>query len=86
MLEFQGQQHYEFVKFFFEKESDFKKRQELDRLKISAALAMKIPLYCIPYWELDNLKSFEDLIKPEFLAKSKFHNDDVFRTKNQYGK
>ena len=80
LLEFQGQQHYEFVKFFFEKESDFKKRQELDRLKISAALAMKIPLYCIPYWELDNLKSFEDLIKPEFLAKSKFHNDDVFRT------
>ena len=79
LLEFNGQQHYEFVKLFFNKESDFRKRQELDRLKISASLAMKIPLYCIPYWDLENLKNFGDLINPKFLVHSKFHNDEVWR-------
>lgn len=79
LIEFQGKQHYQLIPHFFKDRSSFLKSQERDRLKISAALAMKIPLYCIPYWDIDTIKNFEDLIKPEYLAKSKFHNDDSYR-------
>ena len=81
LLEYQGIQHYEYSAFFFKKKSDFTKAQERDRLKASAALSMRIPLYCIPYWDLDNLKNFEDLVKPEYLVRSKFHNDDAWRAR-----
>ena len=79
LLEYQGPQHYEYSAFFFKKKSDFTKAQERDRMKISAALSMGIPLYCIPYWELDNIKNFKDLLNDEYLARSKFHNDDAWR-------
>lgn len=78
-LEYNGEQHYEYIKYFFENLSDFKHRQELDRLKISAALADNIPLYCIPYWEFDNIQTFSDLTQSKFLAKNKFHNDIIWR-------
>lgn len=79
LFEYQGPQHYEFISFFFKKRSDFTKAQERDRLKASAALAMGIPLYCIPYWDLEKLKNFGDLLKPEYLVHSKFHNDETWR-------
>lgn len=85
-IEFQGIQHMEFSPFFYKNRSDFLKAQERDRIKISYCLSHGIKLYCIPYWELDNLSSVDDLFAQKFLAKSKFHNDDVFRIKNQYGK
>ena len=79
LLECNGIQHYEYNTFFFKKKSDFTKAQERDRMKISAALSMGIPLYCIPYWELDNIKNFKDLLNDKYLARSKFHNDDTWR-------
>lgn len=86
LLEVNGEQHYTFNKKFYKNKSEFLKAQERDRRKISYALAHGMKIYCIPYWEIDNLSSPEDLFAQKFLAKSKFHNDDVFRTKNQYGK
>lgn len=80
LFEYQGPQHYEYNSHFFKKKSDFTKAQERDRQKICASLAMNIPLYCIPYWELENIKSFEDLLNDKFLARNKFHNDDTWRT------
>jgi len=79
LLEYNGEQHYEYINYFFKNLSDFKHRQELDRLKISAALANNIPIYCIPYWEFDNIQTFSDLIQKKFLAHSKFHNDEAYR-------
>ena len=73
----------EFSPFFHKSRSDFLKAQERDRIKITYCLSHGIKLYCIPYWELDNLSSVEDLFAQKFLAKSKFHNDIVFRTKKQ---
>ena len=86
LLEVNGEQHYIFTKSFYKNKSEFLKAQERDRRKISYALAHNIKIYCIPYWEIDNIKTFDDLFSQKFLAKSKFHNDDVFRIKNQYGK
>lgn len=78
-LEFQGMQHMVYSPFFHKKRSDFTKAQERDRTKISYCLAHNIKLYCIPYWDLEKLYTFEDLIKPEYLARSKFHNDEAYR-------
>ena len=78
-LEVQGAQHYEFSKLFHKKRSDFTKAQERDRAKISYCLAHDIKLYCIPYWEIDNICTINDLLQEKFLAHSKFHNDEVWR-------
>lgn len=79
LIEFQGQQHYIFVSKFYSNRSDFTKACERDRRKISYCLAKKIPLYIIPYWELENLNSSNDLFQDKFLARSKFHNDIAYR-------
>ena len=78
-LEIQGPHHYEFNKFFYKKRSEYLKAKERDRKKISYCLAHHIALYCIPYWEIDNLTSFSDMTQKKFLALSKFHNDEVWR-------
>jgi hypothetical protein len=83
LCEVQGEQHYIYNKKFYKNKSDFLKAQERDRRKISYALAHGIKIYCIPYWEIENISSVEDLFSQKFLAKSKFHNDIVYRTKNQ---
>ena len=79
ILEANGSQHYIFTKKFYKNKSEFLKAQERDRRKVSYALAHGIKIYCIPYWEMDNISSVEDLFNDKFLAKSKFHNDDAFR-------
>lgn len=83
VLEVNGIQHYVFNKKFYKNKSEFLKAQERDRRKISYALAHGIKIYCIPYWEIDNISTLDDLFAQKFLAKSKFHNDDVFRIKTR---
>lgn len=79
LLEYDGQQHFQYIKHFDNKITNFKHRQELDRLKNAGALAMGIKLYRIPYWDLDTLNDFNDLVRPQYLVTSKFHNDEVYR-------
>lgn len=79
VIEVQGEQHYKFVKSFYSSKTDFKKAQERDRRKISYCLARGIKIYCIPYWEISHIHTFKDLIQPKFLARTKFHNDNVYR-------
>lgn len=79
LLEINGAQHYENISFFYKNRIEFKKAQERDRRKISYALANDIPLYIIPYWEIENIKNFNDIVQKKFLAKSKYHNDNIVR-------
>ena len=51
------------------------KQQENDRLKNSYCLANNIPLYRIPYWEIQNIKNFSDILQEKFKVKTKWHND-----------
>ena len=73
--EIQGQQHYQFIQKFYSSRAEFEKAKERDRRKISYCLAHNIPLYIIPYWELDNLRTATDLFQPKFRATSKWKND-----------
>lgn len=79
LIEFNGAQHYAFTPYFHKNRSDFLKAQERDRRKISYALARHIPLYCIPYWDLETLHLFKDLLRAPYLVTSKFHNDEAWR-------
>lgn len=82
-IECQGAQHYEFCKKFHKKRSDFTKAQERDRIKISWCLAHNIKLYCIPYWDISKITSFDDITNEVYLAHSKFHNDEAFRAQKR---
>ena len=75
IIELQGAQHYEQVPKFHRTRAEFEGAKERDRRKISYCLAHNIPIYCIPYWELDNLNTAADLFNPKFLARSRWKND-----------
>lgn len=79
LIEFQGAEHYEFIPYFHKNRSDFLQRQVYDERKIKAALTANIPLYCIPYWDLDRITSIDDLLNPIYIATSKNHNYNAWR-------
>jgi len=79
LIELQGQQHYQQVKKFHRTRAEFVAAQERDRRKISYCLANQIPLYVIPYWELDKLTSAADLFQEKFRARDRWKNDKDWR-------
>ena len=79
LIEVDGAQHYKFLKIFHKKRQDFLKAQERDRRKNSYVLAHNIPLYRIPYFEIENIKTFQDILQDKFLVKDKWHCDNVAR-------
>lgn len=79
IIEVDGVQHYKFSKIFHKKRQDFLKAQERDRRKNSYCLSHNISLYRIPYFEVENIKQFKDIIQDKFLVKDKWHCDNVAR-------
>lgn len=76
LIEVNGQQHYYEV---WGGRNTLLKQQEHDRRKISYALANQIPLYLIPFWDINSLTSAADLFQDKYLAKTRWHNDEVWR-------
>ena len=79
IIEYNGEQHYHFVKKFYKTPNEWRKMQENDRRKISYCLANNIPIYIIPYWELDKIRTAAELFDERFLATTRWKNDDDFR-------
>lgn len=79
LIEIDGEQHFKQIKKFQKTRQDFLKQQERDRRKNSYCLANNIPLYRVPYWEIENINCFKQIIKKEFLVKNKWHNDNLRR-------
>lgn len=77
LCEFDGPQHYEYNKFFHKKYSTFRHMQANDRRKNEYALKHNIPLFRIPYYDLDNINSLKDILRPQYKVKTKYHNDDL---------
>lgn len=75
VLEVQGEQHYQYVPKFYRSRAEFEAAKERDRRKISYCLAHEIPIYVIPYWELDSLSTAADLFSPRFMAYTRWKND-----------
>jgi len=55
LIEFDGQQHFEWIKSWMPEKS-FKKLQYHDILKNQYCISHNIPLIRIPYWEIDNIE------------------------------
>ena len=83
LVEIQGEQHYVYVARFYKCRSDFLSARERDRRKISYALANKIKLFIIPYWELPKITSGADLFQQKYLAINRWKNDDDWREYNR---
>lgn len=75
VIEYNGEGHYMPIRKFHKTRKEFLAAQERDRKKISYCLSKGIPLYIIPFWELENLKSAEDLFQDKFRAKDQWKND-----------
>lgn len=73
IVEVDGEQHFKPV---YGRQS-FLKGQEHDRRKNSYCLANNILLYRIPYWEIKNLKTIDDIFRDEFLVRTRWHNDQL---------
>lgn len=79
LIEYDGQQHFQQVKKFQLTKKDFDHAKQNDYYKNSYALAHRMSLYRVPYWEIDNINSISDILSPRFLVKSKWHNDIIYR-------
>lgn len=75
IIEYQGQQHYKYISKFYHSRAEFEHAKERDRRKISYCLARNIPIYIVPYWELNNLKTSNDIFCKKFLANTRWKND-----------
>ena len=75
VLEYNGEGHYYPIPKFHKTRTEFESARERDRRKISYCLAHDIPIYCIPYWELDNINSSSDLFQPKYRAYDHWKND-----------
>lgn len=76
IIEYNGEQHYHYVKKFYKTPREWRAAQEHDRRKISYALANSIDLYAIPFWELSNIETATDLFQPKFQARTRWKNDE----------
>lgn len=79
LIEVDGIQHFKYIPKFYKNQSDFRYRRGCDRKKNDWALKNNIPLYRIPYWELENINNFKDIISSKFLVKNIYHNDIIIR-------
>ena len=71
IIEVDGEQHFKPI---YGRQS-FLKGQEHDRRKNSYCLANNIPLYRIPYWEIKELKTLDDIFTDVHLVRTRWHND-----------
>lgn len=78
IIEVDGRQHYEYVPYFHKTIFGFKKQQEWDRKKNKYCITHNIPLYRIPYWDIDNL-TLKTLFNPQYRVFNQFHLDFIRR-------
>ena len=71
IIEVDGQYHFQPIR----GKAALMKQKEYDRIKNTWCLAHEIPLYRIPYWEIDKLICAQDLFNQNYLVTSKWHND-----------
>ena len=73
IVEVDGEQHFKPV---YGRQA-FLKGQEHDRQKNSYCLANDIPLYRIPYWEIRELNTANDIFTEDLHVKDRWHNDNL---------
>ena len=77
LLEFDGQQHFARSNHFQKTTSKYLGSLENDRKKNRYCLGKGIPLFRIPYWDIEQIEKLEDLFRPQYRVKSIYHNDEL---------
>lgn len=72
LIEYQGEQHYNYIPYFSKNRTKWNYYRAMDYLKCRFALMNNIPLYCIPYTEFQNLNSIKDIFNNKFLVRTKW--------------
>lgn len=75
LIEYDGEGHFKKVNQFYKTNKNFDNARGRDRLKNNYCLAKRIPLYRIPYWEIDNIHTMKDIVQKKFLVISQYHNE-----------
>lgn len=83
LLEVDSELHYSFIKFFHKTKNGFERTKGRDRQKNKFALASQIALYRIPYYEMETIKTVEDLLDFRYLVRSEYHNDYVIERRKK---
>ena len=81
LIEYDGEAHFKQIKHFQTTSDKFKQAQERDRRKNQYALMHSIPLYRIPYWEIDNITKALDIFNQKYRVVNKYHNDKLIAPK-----
>lgn len=81
LIEFDGEQHFKYTSHFNKTKSDFQYHRGCDRKKNEWALNNNVPLFRIPYWEIDSITLFQQLFQQKYLVTSIYHNDRFIREK-----
>lgn len=76
-VEVDGEQHFKTNDYFFKNGNDFKHMQENDRRKNRYCLINNIPLYRIPYWDIDKITKLKDILDDKYKVTSIYHNDNL---------
>lgn len=74
IIEFNGEQHYQYVGKFYKNQVEWRQAMGRDMRKISYCLSHNIALYIIPYWDIENIKCVDDLFQMKYLAKDRYKN------------
>ena len=74
IIEYNGEQHYQFVKRFYKTPTEWRQAQGRDMRKISYCLAHNIKLYIIPYWEIDKINNISELLQEKYRARDRYKN------------
>lgn len=63
VIEYDGEQHYKFTKFFYKTQEQFKRRQMLDKLKERLLLEHNVKVFHIPYYQKIDKQLIENICK-----------------------
>lgn len=86
LIEVDGPHHFKFNPRFFKTQNDFKRSMGRDRYKNNYALVNKINLYRIPYYDVEKIKTFQDIINPIYRVRDNYHNDILKKKIEKEGK
>lgn len=78
-IEVQGRQHFEYVQHFSKNKILWQYARERDLQKAQYCLVHKIPLYSIPYCDIELLNSSEDIFRPLYCVKRKWNIYNLYQ-------
>lgn len=84
IVEYNGEQHYKYIPKFFKSQHEFQLSQGRDMKKISYCLSQNIPIYIIPYWEIEKIYDAADIFQDKFRANSKWKNYNDYDAYQKY--